>query len=459
MKKLSRRTLPLYALAGFGPNLLNTVITIYLVDALQTAGFVENIESWTYAEKTIIAVLLFSVLKFIAQAVDGIIDVPFAALTDRIKSRWGKRRPAMLMGLVPMVASFLLFCFPPSLAENSVGNSIYFGLLLLVFYAAYTLAMVTYYGTYSEVTANENDRFYLSNWKAFIDTVQYALAYALIPLVVGFGFNIRILALAMSPLFLTMILAFLLLKEPSSLPEDVAKLPPEEREVAEKELPIMESIRLTTRNKNFVAWLVLLATFFFGLQMFLSGQNVLASGPMGLVGWQIAVINSAAFGPVPLTLWLYRKLMKKKGFRVGFQSALISFALSMLTMSVAYVEWIPSQIVRLAIAATGATIGSYGIGAFLSAPYLVPAQMAAEDAEKNGKSNPAMYFAIQGLFTAVVGAVSTGLVWPNLRNVSLNGNELFGAHLMPYIAIAACVVSFLVSLKLPKSYDQLGREQ
>jgi len=459
MEKLSRRKLPLYALAGFGPNLLNTVITIYLVDALQTAGFEKNIESWTFANKTIIAVFLFSVLKFIAQAVDGIIDIPFAALTERLKTRWGKRRPAMLMGLVPMVASYLLFCFPPSMAENSVGNAIYFGLMLLVFYASYTLAMVTYYGTYSEVTANENDRFYLSNWKAFIDTVQYALAYALIPVFVGFGINIRNLGLMMSPLFLTMILAFVLLKERSTLPEDVAKLPPEEREVAEQETPILESIRLTTKNKNFVAWLVLLATFFFGLQMFLSGQNVLASGPMGLEGWQIAVINSAAFGPVPLTLWLYRKLMKKKGFRVGFQSALISFALSMLTMSVAYVEWIPSQIVRLAIAATGATIGSYGIGAFLSAPYLVPAQMAAEDAEKNGKSNPAMYFAIQGLFTAVVGAVSTGLVWPNLRNVSLNGNELFGAHLMPYIAIAACVVSFLVSLKLPKSYDQLGREQ
>lgn len=459
MEKLSRGKLPLYALAGFGPNLLNTVVTIYLVDALQKTGFVENSASWTYADKTIIAVFLFSILKFIAQAMDGIIDVPFAALTERLKTRWGKRRPAMLIGLIPMVASYVLFCFPPSLAENSVGNSVYFGLLLLVFYAAYTLTMVTYYGTYSEVTRNENDRFFLSNWKAFIDTVQYALAYALIPVFVGMGINIRILGLAMSPLFLTMILAFVLLKEPSTLPEDVAKLPPEEREVAQKEVPILESIRQTTKNKNFVAWLVLLATFFFGLQMFLSGQNVLASGPMGLVGWQIAVINSAAFGPVPLTLWLYRKLMKKKGFRVGFQSALISFALSMLIMSVAYVQWIPSQIVRLAIAATGATIGSYGIGAFLSAPYLVPAQMAAEDAEKTGKSNPAMYFAIQGLFTAVVGAVSTGLVWPNLRNISLNGNELFGAHLMPYIAIAACVVSLLVSTRLPASYDRLGREE
>ena len=458
MKKLSRKVLPLYALAGFGPNMLNTVLTIYLVDALQKTGFVVNAESWTFANKTIIAVFLFSILKFIAQLVDGIIDVPFAAMTDNLKTRWGKRRPAMLMGLVPMMAAYLLFCFPLSLEENSAFNSVYFGLLLLVFYAAYTLAMVTYYGTYSEVTANEDDRFYLSNWKAFIDTVQYALAYALIPVFVGMSVNIRTIGLALAPLCLTMVLAFVLLKERSTRPQDVAGLPEEEKAQVEEDVPLMESIRLTWRNKDFMAWLALLAMFFFGLQMFLSGQNVLASGPMGLNGWQIAVINSAAFGPVPLTLWLYRKVMKKKGFRFGFQTALVSFALSMLTMSVAYVPWIPSQIVRLAIAATGATIGSYGIGAFLSAPYLVPAQMAADDFEKTGKNHPSMYFAIQGLFTACVGAVSTGLVWPNLRNIVLNGNELFGAHLMPYIAAAASIAAVFVAFKLPASFDKLGRK-
>lgn len=460
MKKLSRRQLPWYALAGFGPNMLNTVITIYLVDALQKTGFVVNSESWTFADKTIISVFLFSILKFIAQCVDGIIDVPFAALTDNLKTRWGKRRPAMLIGLVPMMASYLLFCFPPSLEENSVTNSIYFGLLLLVFYAAYTLAMVTYYGTYSEVTANENDRFYLSNWKAFIDTVQYALAYALIPVFVGMSINIRNIALVLAPLCLTMVLAFALLKERSTRPQDVARyaeVEGEEAQPAEQDVPILESIRLTAKNKDFIAWLVLLAMFFFGLQMFLSGQNVLASGPMGLEGWQIAVINSAAFGPVPLTLWIYRKVMKKKGFRFGFQTALASFAISMLIFSVAYVKWIPSQMIRLIIGATGATVGSYGIGAFLSAPYLVPSQMAADDYEKTGKSHPSMYFAIQGLFTALVGALSTGLVWPNLRNVVYNGNDLFGAHLMPYIATVACIIAIFVAFKLPDSYNKLGR--
>ena len=164
MKKLRKRQLPLYALAGFGPSLINTIITIYLVDALQKTGFVVNSEYWTFADKTIIAVGLFSILKFLAQLVDGIIDVPFAALTDNMKTKWGKRRPAMLLGLVPMILSYVLFCFPVSMEENSVANSIYCGLLLLVFYSAYTLTMVTYYGTYSEVTALQRAAGAISIW-------------------------------------------------------------------------------------------------------------------------------------------------------------------------------------------------------------------------------------------------------------------------------------------------------
>lgn len=458
MKKLRKRQLPLYALAGFGPNLINTIITIYLVDALQKTGFVVNAENWTFANKTIIAVGLFSILKFIAQLVDGIIDVPFAALTDNLKTKWGKRRPIMLIGLVPLVLSYVLFCFPVSMQENSVANSIYCGVLLLIFYSAYTLMMVTYYGTYSEVTSCDSDRFFLSDWKAFIDTIQYALAYALIPVFIGMGVNIKAVGLACAPLALTILIAIFQLKENSTLPGAEKKYP-EEAGSDEEEIPIRESIRLTASNKDFLSWLGVLSIFFFGLQMFLSGQNVLASGPMGLNGWQIAVINSAAFAPVPLMLFFYRKIMKKRGFRFAFQLALAAFGISMLTFSVAYVKWIPSTMARLAIGATGATIGSFGIGAFFAAPYLVPSQLAAKEYEVTGKRHPSMYFAIQGLCTAAVGAISTGLIWPNLRNITVGGNDVFGAHLMPYIAAIACFAAIIVASKMPSMYNELGKEE
>jgi Na+/melibiose symporter-like transporter len=263
---------------------------------------------------------------------------------------------------------------------------------------------------------------------------------------------------------LTMFIAVVMIKEKSSLPEDVAKAKQEtetssDSSPEEEDVGFMESIKLTTRNKGFMIWLAVMAAFFFGLQLFLAGQSVLASGAMGFEGWQIAVLNTSAFAPVPITLLIYRKVMKKKGFRFAFQTALFAFAIAMLSFAVAYVAWIPSVWVRLAIGITGGTIGSYGIGAFFSAPYTIPSQMAAEELEATGKSHPSMYFAMQGLFNAVVAAISTSLVWLNIRNLARPGEEFFGVHLMPYIVAASCLFAIGLAFFLPKSFNQLGRAE
>ncbi|HPJ76605.1 MAG TPA: MFS transporter, partial [Clostridia bacterium] len=227
----------------------------------------------------------------------------------------------------------------------------------------------------------------------------------------------------------------------------------------EEEVSFLQSIKLTLTNKSFLMWLLVFSIFFFGLQMFLSGQNVLASGPMGLNYWQITIINTAAFAPVPLMLYFYRKIMKKKGFRFAFQTAMGSFAVAMLMFSVAYIEWIPNEYIRLAIAATGATIGSYGLGAFFSAPYAIPSQAAADELKATGKSHPSMYFAMQGLCTALVGALSTSIVWLNIKEITLPDNPVFGAHLMPYIVMIACVVAIIAANFMPKEYNEMGKEK
>ncbi|UYP46741.1 hypothetical protein NEF87_003026 [Candidatus Lokiarchaeum ossiferum] len=462
MKKITKKKLPLYALAGFGPSLLGTVLGVYLINALIVEGFGVDVENWTYANKTLVVTAVFSALVLFAKIIDGVADIPLAAWTDSLKSKWGKRRPAIVIGFIPMVLTYTLFCFPLSNDEHSMLNTIYFGILLALYFTAYTLTFVTYYGTYSEVTASSDDRISLSNWKAFFDTVSYSVGYALIPVFIGFDINIRIIGLAGIPLMFTMLIALFMLKEKSTLPEDVVKTKQdlehtETSALVEEEVGFMESVRLTTKNKGFMIWLFVMAAFFFGLQLFLAGQNVMASGAMGLNGWQIAVLNTAAFAPVPLMIIVYRKVMKKKGFRFAFQSALLSFALAMLTFSIAYVEWIPSLTARLIIGIAGGTIGSYGICAFFSAPYFIPSQMAAEELAATGRSHPSMYFAMQGLFTAVVAAISTSVVWLNIRGLIVDGEEFFGVHLMPFVVAGACVVAIIIAFFLPKSFSQLGR--
>ena len=70
-----------------------------------------------------------------------------------------------------------------------------------------------------------------------------------------------------------------------------------------------------------------------------------------------------------------------------------------------------------------------------------------------------MYFAMQGLFNAVVAAISTSLVWLNIRDLSRPGEEFFGVHLMPYIVAGACAVSILLAFVLPQSFNDLGRSE
>ena len=459
MRKLKRWQIPLFAFASFGPCMLSTIISVYLVDALQVAGFGANVESWTFASKTIVAVGLFSIMKAISSLMDGLVEVPVATLVQNLKTPWGKRRPAILVGTLVMTLAYILFCFPISLEENSVGNSIWFGILLTVFVSFFTLAINALFGTYAEITANDNDRLFLTNIKAAFDTIQYSIAYALIPVFIGFNINIRYIGLAMAPLSLTMLLAIFLIKENSTMPGAVAKYGENAGEVTdEKPVGMIEGLKMSLGNEAFRAWLVIHACFNLGLQMFLSGQNVLISGPMGLNGFQIAIINTTAFAPVPFMLIFYRKVMAKKGYRFAFQTALASFGIGMLFMCLAYVKWFPSSMVRMILGATGGVISSYGIGAFFSAPTAMPTQIAAEEKKRTGKSHPSMYFAVQGIVNSLVASIGPGLIWVNLRNVSVGGNDLFGTHAMTYIVMVFCVLAIFACKLLPKEYDALGKK-
>ena len=171
MKKLkSKRQIFLYSIGGLGVNMLNLIVGTYLCDALMVEGFTNNVENWTYLNKTLVVAGVWSVMILVAKILDGVIDIPFAGWTDNLKTRWGKRRPAILIGLIPMIISFVLFLFPISSTENSLANTIYLGVVLCMFYTFYTLTMVTYYATFSEIVDNEKYRVLLSNFKLIIST-------------------------------------------------------------------------------------------------------------------------------------------------------------------------------------------------------------------------------------------------------------------------------------------------
>ena len=87
MKKItSRKKLTLYGCSGLGVNMLTIMMGSYLCSALLVGGFGEHVESWTYLNKNLVVAGLWAVLVFLAKALDGIIDLPFASFAATIFS-------------------------------------------------------------------------------------------------------------------------------------------------------------------------------------------------------------------------------------------------------------------------------------------------------------------------------------------------------------------------------------
>ena len=432
----------LYGCAGLGVNLLNLFMTSYLCSALLIGGFAEEVLPFqTYVSHDLIIASVWAVFAFAAKIIDGVIDIPMASLTDRLKSRWGRRRPSLVIGLVPLVLSFLAFLFIPNPDGATILNTVYYGLVLFVFYTAYTLVMVTYYATFTEIVDTEQERGYISNVKSVCDIIYFILGYVVVRMLLN-GLNIRLVALICLPLVLTMLIPLFMIKEPSSK---------EGGFIEEKTVNLFKSLGYTFKNKDFIIWMIVYSFMTFGIQLFLGGINEYFSK----VGMNMIFVMLAAFAPVPFTLMLFNYLIKKKGFKFAFQYVLLVFALSMFWMfGFSFME---GGTLKTVMSIIGGLFCSFAVGAMFAVAYSIPSQLAAEDEKRTGISHSAMYFAVQGLFAGVATGIGTGIVLTALKGTEEAPTDAI--IYMTLICAIACLISFALTFILPRSLSELGREQ
>ncbi|MBQ9467607.1 MAG: MFS transporter [Clostridia bacterium] len=474
----------LYAASGLGPNLLMVLMGAYFTDAVNPVALdlasnpgkgVQAITGFC-----LIAPAIFPILWFIGKAFDGIIDVPLAALTDSLNTKWGRRRLPIAICFLPMVVSYVLCWIPISSEPNSVANTVWIFIWALVFFATYTMNLIAFYGSLSTVCADESQRLRVSSYKSFFDTISYVATYALVPLILGgTGLHIDKLVFILCPLMLTMLIPVFMIKEGDKWERkaiadgyDITPLAEEPR------VKLRESIKLTFVNKPFMKWCLVNCCAFFGLQMFLVSMNALILGGMGMNSTQMAILNTCAFAPVPVMLYLFNKLKKKKGIRFAFQTCLVSFAVCILSFffGSTFVAG-DNTTMKIVIGAVGGLVGSWAIGSFFMMPYMVPAQISSVEEKLTHKNHSAMYFAAQALTTSIVGAVASSLVYENIKMLFISKNApgvvyasdkaaaaaKFGADassvfnlgtmLVPFIVSVFCILGFILAFRMPKNYS------
>lgn len=440
MKKLNKKwQIILYGCSGMGVNMLNLIMGSYICSALLTGGFnKDDIGIWTFGKENLVIAAVWSVIVVIAKIIDGVIDIPMASFTDNLKTRWGKRRPAILIGMIPMVIAYLCMLIPMN-NTATIFNTIMYGLFLCVFYSFYTLTMVTYYATFSEIVDNEKDRLFLSNVKSVCDIFYFILGYALIPVFIGCGVNIKIVSLIFLPLVLTMLIPLFMIKGDDNRNEQSEKV---------KSVSLVKSLVYAFKNKNFVIWMLVYSFMTFGVQLFLGGINEFFSYHK----LTMSIIMAASFAPVPFTLILYNYLTKKKGFGFSFGYTLIIFSVGMLMMFGCKFIDNDNATMKLVLGLASGLVCSFAIGSLFSVAYSIPAYLASKEEKETGIAHSAMYFAVQGLFSGVFTGLATGVVLVLLKQTGT-------IYLLTVVAALGCLIAFALMAILPKSIKTFGKEK
>ncbi len=94
---------------------------------------------------------------------DSVNDPIIGALTDRTKTRWGRRRPWLLFGAIPFGLSFFLHWLVPDLGDT--GKFIYYLVVALLLDVAYTAVNVPYTALTPELSDDYDERTSLNAYR------------------------------------------------------------------------------------------------------------------------------------------------------------------------------------------------------------------------------------------------------------------------------------------------------
>jgi GPH family glycoside/pentoside/hexuronide:cation symporter len=100
---------------------------------------------------------LAGIAVFVPKIAMILFDPLVGSVSDRLRTRWGRRRPPMLIGALLSSATFVLLFHPPAFAAVA-ARALYMGVMVTVAFAAYAIFSVPYLTMASEMTTTADER-------------------------------------------------------------------------------------------------------------------------------------------------------------------------------------------------------------------------------------------------------------------------------------------------------------
>ncbi|MFW9862822.1 MAG: MFS transporter [Candidatus Thorarchaeota archaeon] len=423
-----------YAMGRFGPSFLITMIQI-------TAFYV-------YGTRFELNWFLNGISTSLSYVVIGLTHWLTGYYSDGLKTRWGRRKPFVVLGTPGIVISgFLLFV--PNWFINTADPSLellvftYYLVILCLFKFFYAFVMTAHQSWLPEITEEEERPLVSGLMNTFNFTADSSGAIL--------GFMTPLLFVGESPAVLsdtgmTILLVFCALTLLFMLPSMTVIR--EKASIAPVKRSLSEETRTAVANRTFVGWTIavgFLSFTFIAITQQMVGfiQEVLLLDTIAtLIPPALTMLGSTV---ICFYLWLLviRRLGKKKSLMIGL------VMLAIITPLTPFLRGLGAIVGYTTVAIMFFAPLGAGMAIYYLMSYIVPADIAQVDEIATGESRAGIYTGFIGVPLNMFQAASTVLLGAFMElSVILTGNELlglmwWGPMFAPFLLIAAFILRYI----------------
>ncbi len=334
---------------------------------------------------------------------DAINDPLFGLISDRIRTRWGRRRVLLLFGAIPLGLSFMLMWIVPGMGQ--VGLAIYYAVVFILFDTIFTMVHVGYNALTPELTSDYDERSSLNGYR-MVFSISGTLGAIILATVLGWYITDPRLLYGLIGLILGLI---------SMIPPLIVFSVTQERPAAElpAPLPVKQALTETLSNRPF--WLVM------GLYLLSwTTASILAAVLVYFANYYLRVPEQANYFVlaaqgsailfIPLIVWAARRLDKRRAFLLGSASWIVVLLL---------LASLRSNQVTLAYFL--AALSGAGIATAYVIPWAMVPDIVEYDQARTGQRREGSYYAFASFFQkmatgAAIGTMGLTLAWAGYIN-------------------------------------------